>query len=77
MSQSARQVVTGVVVNRHLNVSRPQFDRLKAAIHACGAQPPDPAAVAALDGEIAGVETLNPARGAKPRRLLARALART
>ena len=79
MSQGSRQMVTGMVVNQHLNVPRKQFDRLKAIIHACGksdaSQFKDAAFRAQLLGQIAWVEAVNPSRGLKLRRLLARAVA--
>ena len=76
MRHGARKTVTGLVVNDHLNVDRDTFDHLKAIIHACG-EPDDmrfqdPAFRASLLGRIGWVETVNPARGAKLRRLLAR-----
>jgi hypothetical protein len=77
MSRAGRQTVTGVVVNRHLNLNRTEFDRLKAVIHACGG-PEDPRLAderfrAALLRKIAWAESINPARGAKLRGLLAAA----
>ena len=77
MPQSTRQTVTGIVVNDHLNIDRKTFDTLKAVIHAC--QNPDdtrltdPAFRASLEGKITWVETVNPARGQKLWRLLAKA----
>lgn len=73
MSETTRQQVTGVVVNRHLNVPRARYDRLKSAIHACR-QGAAPDRLAEIEGEIAWVEAVNPPRGAKLRRLLTRAL---
>jgi len=75
MSKAARQVVTGVVVNDRLNIDRRSYDRLKAIIHACGKPDDhrllDPAFRAQLLGKIDWVETINPQRGQKLRRLLA------
>ncbi len=72
----ARQVVTGIVVNDHLNVPRPEFDRLKAVIHACGKpgdrRLEDPAFRLSLIGQIDWVAQVNPARGRKLREMLAR-----
>ncbi|MEP3678382.1 MAG: reverse transcriptase family protein [Paracoccaceae bacterium] len=70
------QRVTGIGVNRHLNVDRAAFDRLKAVIHAC-AKPEDSRLAEAgfrakLLGQIGWVEAVNPLRGAKLRRLLER-----
>ncbi|MBD3623923.1 MAG: hypothetical protein HUJ24_00790, partial [Rhodobacteraceae bacterium] len=47
--------------------------RLKSAVHA-GRQGAAPDRLAEIEGEIAGVEAVNPPRGAKLRRLLTRAL---
>jgi RNA-directed DNA polymerase len=78
MRRSARQRVTGVVVNSHLNVPREAFDALKATLHNCVRH--GPAAQnrdghtdfrAHLDGRIGWLESLNPARGAKLRALFA------
>lgn len=71
------QRVTGIGVNRHLNVDRVTFDRLKAEIHAC-AKPEDNRLQdvgfqAQLLGRIGWIESLNPTRGLKLRRLLERA----
>lgn len=80
MHHTSQQRVTGVVVNRHLNIDRKAFDHLKAVIHACGKPDDlrltDPAFRASLHGKIDWVETVNPGRGRKLRHLLARAAAR-
>ncbi len=80
MSATSRQTVTGVVVNRHLNVERKSFDRLKAVIHACGKATDtrwqDARFRAELLGQIGWVEQVNPHRGLKLRQLLADAIAR-
>ncbi|MBR9802149.1 RNA-directed DNA polymerase [bacterium] len=69
---SCRQQVTGVVVNEKTNISRKEFDRLKATLYNCVKT--GPAAQnrnahadfqAHLRGRIAYVQQLNPARGAK------------
>jgi hypothetical protein len=72
-----RQLVTGVVVNAHLNVTRGEYDRLKAILHRIavdgpGSYAPDrPVDVHAhLRGRVAWVHALNPRRGEKLRRLL-------
>lgn len=74
MSHSSRQVVTGIVVNEHLNISRASFDHLKAVIHACGKAGDlrlhDPRFRASLLGKIAWVEQVNANKGQKLRRLL-------
>ncbi len=80
MSKSSRQVVTGVVVNHHLNVSRKSFDQLKAIIHACGKAGDlrlnDPVFQTSLLGKIGWVEAVNPHRGQKLLDLLSTAIAR-
>jgi RNA-directed DNA polymerase len=75
---TTRQVVTGIVVNKHLNIRRETFDELKAIIHAC-AKPEDlrlhdPAFRASLLGRLDWVEQLNPPRGQKLKNLLFAAL---
>ncbi len=79
MPQSRRQVVTGIVVNRHINVARGGFDTLKAILHNCarhGPQSQNREAVADfrshLEGRVAWVEQVNPPRGAKLRRAFER-----
>ncbi len=74
MRNSARQKVTGIVVNDQLNVPRDAYDSLKATLHNClknGADTENRAAHPAfrthLDGRIGWVESLNPARGARLR----------
>ena len=67
-----RQTVTGVVVNERTNISREQFDRIKAILTNCARLGPatqnrdahDDFA-AHLRGQIAHVAHLNPARGEK------------
>ena len=76
-----RQLVTGVVVNRHLNLPRADYDRLKAIIHHLR-NPDDPRRadrvfLDRLAGRIAWLEQINPAKGAKLRDRLAAALATT
>lgn len=74
MAHTSRQLVTGVVVNRHLNVSRACFDQLKAVIHACGkagdTRLMDRNFRASLVGQIDWVQAVNPRRGQKLRSLL-------
>ncbi|MEO1205271.1 MAG: reverse transcriptase family protein [Pseudomonadota bacterium] len=76
MPQSVQQRVTGIVVNRHVNIDRRHFDRLKATLHNCVRHGPVPENrdgvadfKAHLLGKVAWVEQVNPARGAKLRRL--------
>ena len=71
MTVAGRQAVTGITVNRHVNVPRADYDLLKATIHHLGrADDPrrtDPAFLARLSGRIGWVEQVNPARGLKLR----------
>jgi hypothetical protein len=67
----ARQQVTGLVVNRVLNVPREEYRRLRALLHEAGARGPSVANRAAhpdfrahVLGRIAHVAAANPARGA-------------
>ena len=76
MRRGARQQVTGIVVNDHLNVPRPSYDALKAVLHNCARHGPAaqnrdgvPDFRAHLDGRVAWVEAVNPSRGAKLRRI--------
>ena len=71
-TRAARQTVCGIVVNATPNVSRAEYDRLKAILHNAAR---DGAAAqgltgraAELQGRIAWVASLNPGRGAKLRR---------
>ena len=66
------QVVTGVVVNQGVNVSRKEFDRLKATLTNCVRTGPreqnreqHPNFAAHLRGRVAHVAALNPRRGEK------------
>lgn len=72
--QGVRQTVTGIVVNQHANISRADFDRLKATIHNCVVHGPHTQNHRGLDdfrahllGRISWVESLNPPRAAKLR----------
>jgi RNA-directed DNA polymerase len=76
-SAAQRQLVTGVVVNQTTNVSRVDYDRLKALLHRLALDTPDGDSSrrsvdlqAHLRGRVAWVATLNPRRGEKLRRLL-------
>jgi hypothetical protein len=65
-------------VNAHVNIPRDSYDRLKATLHHL-ARPEDPrradpAFLARLQGQIAWVEAVNPARGQGLRARLAAAL---
>ena len=71
-TRAARQTVCGIVVNATPNVSRAEYDRLKAILHNAAR---DGAAAqgltgraAELQGRIAWIASLNPGRGEKLRR---------
>ncbi|WP_394181273.1 reverse transcriptase family protein [Yoonia maritima] len=69
---SERQTVTGLVVNQHVNISRRQYDQIKATIHALR-RPDDPrradrAFCLSLVGQIDWVCTVNRSRGEKLKR---------
>lgn len=71
-----RQVVTGIVVNEKLNTSRDEFDRLKAILHNCVKMGPASQNreqvedfAAHLQGRVAFIAQVNPARAIKLRRL--------
>ncbi len=72
-----RQTVTSLTVNAHVNVPRPTYDRLKATLHHLSRpddpRRADPAFLARLQGQIAWVEAVNPARGQRLRARLAAA----
>ncbi|MEM0945175.1 MAG: reverse transcriptase family protein [Pseudomonadota bacterium] len=77
MPQGTRQIVTGVTVNQHINLPRPEFDRLKAILTNCRRFGPEsqnraghPAFRQHLEGRVAWVEQINPHRGLKLRGLL-------
>ena len=83
-SQAQRQRLAGVVVNRHPNLARQEYDELRAILHNCAVgglaaqnrgQRPDFAEY--LGGRVSWAIQLNPGREAKLRRLLALAMATT
>src|ERR1700687_1082222 len=74
MRQGVRQHLAGVVTNQHMNVIRTDFDRLKATLTNCVRLGPESQNRDArshfrlhLDGRVAFVEMVNPARGARLR----------
>jgi RNA-directed DNA polymerase len=76
MRRGGCQRVTGIVVNDHINVPRTAFDQLKATLHNClknGAEAENRAGLrdfrAHLNGRIAWVEQINPARAQRLRRM--------
>lgn len=65
-----RQSITGIVVNEHTNISRREYDQLKAILHNCAAHGPESQNRdhhndfgAHLLGRIAWVSTVNPLKG--------------
>lgn len=79
MGQGQRQSLTGLVVNRHVNVPRRQFDTLKATLHNCARLGPEgqnrdrhPDFRRHLDGRITWMENVNPRRAGKLRALFDR-----
>jgi RNA-directed DNA polymerase len=76
MPQSARQQVTGIVVNSHNNLARAEYDRLKAVLHNCARNDPEgenrdnhPDFRAHLNGRVTWAENINPHRARKLRAL--------
>lgn len=77
--RNGRQTVTGIVVNERLNISREEYDRLKAILHNCVKLGPKsqnrnahPHFADHLLGRVAHVASLNPARGEKLRAIYAK-----
>jgi hypothetical protein len=75
-SAGGRQTVCGVVVNVHPNARRAEYDRLKATLHNAAVHGPASQNHDGLDdfeahlrGRISWVQSLNPARGEKLRKL--------
>jgi len=76
MRRASRQRVCGLVVNEHPNLPRPDYDRLKALLTNCQRHGPTTQNRdghtdfrAHLQGRVAWVEAVAPARGAKLRAL--------
>ncbi len=67
MPAHQRQSTTGIVINRHINIRRADYDRLKATLHRFKSAPITPESRARLSGQIRWVEQINPHRGAKLR----------
>jgi hypothetical protein len=72
MTAAGRQATCGIVVNRRPNVPRDEFDRLRATLHNAALDGPGALTRAQLEGRVAWVEFLNPARGARLRERLER-----
>jgi hypothetical protein len=77
MRQGVRQRLAGLVVNQHVNVSRADFDRLKAILTNCVRLGPEsqnrrghPSFRAHLEGRVGFVEMINPVRGERLRAIL-------
>jgi len=78
MRQGVRQHLVGLVANDHMNVIRRDFDRLKATLTNCVRHGPasqnrdaHPQFRSHLDGRVAFVESINPQKGARLRRIFA------
>ena len=76
MRQGVRQYLAGLVANERINVPRPDFDRLKAILTNCARLGPasqnrqgHPNFRAHLEGRVAFVESVNPQKGVRLRRL--------
>jgi hypothetical protein len=76
MRQGARQYLAGLVVNQSPNVVRADFDRLKAILTNCVRHGPEsqnreahPSFRSHLEGRVGFVETINPAKGKRLRRI--------
>jgi hypothetical protein len=74
MTRAGRQRVAGIVVNEHPNLARGEYDRLKAILHDAERNGPavanragHPAFRQHLQGRIAWLASLHPARGARLR----------
>jgi retron-type reverse transcriptase len=79
MPRKGRQRITGITVNAHCNTGRAEFDALKATLHNCTRTGPaaqnrhaHPDFRRHLEGRLAWVEQINPARGEKLRQIFER-----
>lgn len=79
MRSAQRQSLVGLVVNRHPNIRRQDFDRLKAVLHQCMLHGPEqqnragvPAFQAHLRGRVSHLAHVHPVRGAKLQAMLER-----
>jgi retron-type reverse transcriptase len=77
MRQGVRQHLAGLVINRHANVRRTGFDRLKAILTNCVRLGPEsqnreahPSFRSHLEGRVGFVESINPAKGKRLRTIL-------
>ncbi|HEX4231095.1 MAG TPA: hypothetical protein VHZ07_20630 [Bryobacteraceae bacterium] len=78
MRRSTRQHLAGLVVNRHPNIARTDFDRIKATVTNCVRHGPvsqnragHPQFRAHLEGQVAFLEMVNPKKATRLRRVLA------
>ena len=77
MGKGSRQHACGLTLNSHANISRRDFDQLKATLHNCvrfGPVSQNRGGIDSfrrhLEGRVAYVQFVNPVRGAKLARLL-------
>jgi len=77
MKKGVRQKIAGVVVNQRLNVPRDTFDQLKATLTNCVRHGPESQNREGhehfrlqLEGKVSFVESINPDKGVRLRRLL-------
>lgn len=69
MRQGVRQHLAGLVVNARANIRRTDFDLLKAILTNCVRKGPEGQERAHLEGRIGFVESINPAKGLRLRRI--------
>ncbi len=69
MRQGVRQHLAGLVVNDHINIRRADFDLLKAILTNCVRRGPEGENRAHLEGRVGFVESINPAKGLRLRRI--------
>jgi len=76
MRQGVRQHLVGLVANQHMNIMRPDYDRLKAILTNCIRLGPEsqnreahPRFRLNLEGRVGFVEMINPSRGKRLRNI--------
>jgi RNA-directed DNA polymerase len=72
MRQGVRQHLAGLVINEGTNIKRTDFDLLKAILTNCVRKGPEAENRAHLEGRIGFVESVNPAKGLRLRRIFER-----
>jgi len=78
ISQAQRQTATGIVLNQKANVTRQEYQRIKAILHNCARfgsesqQGQQPDFHAYLRGKIAFISSINPTKGEKLKQLYQR-----